>query len=123
LSTQTNCPRYDPDKPTCQNHCDEVLVEIYKKQSFDLAFVDLQMPRMDGFEATREIRQYEKAAGIHTPILACSAHALPGDRAKSLAAGLDDHVTKPITRAVLAAAVENWVRPGKRRRSFVTSAG
>jgi signal transduction histidine kinase/CheY-like chemotaxis protein len=99
------------------------LVEIYKKQSFDLAFVDLQMPRMDGFEATREIRQYEKAAGIHTPILACSAHALPGDRAKSLAAGLDDHVTKPITRAVLAAAVENWVRPGKRRRSFVTSAG
>jgi signal transduction histidine kinase/CheY-like chemotaxis protein len=98
------------------------LVEIYKAQSFDLAFVDLQMPRMDGLAAVREIRQYEKTAGIHTPIVACSAHALPGDRAKSLAAGMDDHVTKPITRAVLAAAVENWVRRDGARRVLATSA-
>ena len=96
-------------------------VETYKAERFNLVFMDLQMPRMDGFQATRAIRQYEAEMGIRTPILACSAHALPGDRAKSLAAGLDEHVTKPITQAVLAAAVQTWVKPGTQVRRAFTS--
>ena len=86
-------------------------VELYRTRPFDLVFMDLQMPHMDGFEATQAIRRYEASVGIRTPILACTAHALPGDHAKSLAAGLDDHITKPLTAAALAAAVRTWVKP------------
>jgi CheY-like chemotaxis protein len=67
--------------------------------------MDIQMPEMDGLEATRNIRAMEQPGGIHTPIIAMTAHAMGGDRERCLEAGMDDHVTKPINRANLAAAI------------------
>ena len=84
-------------------------VEQYRPGSFDMVLMDLQMPRMDGFSATSAIRELQQRIGDKTPVLALSAHALPGDRAKSLLAGFDDHLTKPVTRAVLAEAISAWV--------------
>jgi PAS domain S-box-containing protein len=73
--------------------------------AFDLVFMDVQMPEMDGFEATRRLRQRERKAGTHVPIVAMTAHAMGGDRERCLDAGMDDHVTKPISRKVLEETV------------------
>jgi two-component system, sensor histidine kinase and response regulator len=67
-----------------------------EKQSFDLVFMDVQMPEMDGFEATAAIRGKEKTSGNHLPIIAMTAHAMAGDRERCLEAGMDDYITKPI---------------------------
>ena len=63
------------------------------------------MPEMDGLEATRIIRAMERPGGTRTPIVAMTAHAMSGDRERCLEAGMDDHVTKPINRADLAATI------------------
>ncbi|MGZ5278237.1 MAG: response regulator, partial [Caldimonas sp.] len=64
------------------------------------------MPVMDGYEATRRIREDERASGAHTPIVALTADALAGDRERCLESGMDDYMTKPISSALLAAALE-----------------
>jgi two-component system, sensor histidine kinase and response regulator len=84
-------------------------VEAFSKWSeepFDLIFMDVQMPEMDGFEATRRIRQQEQIGDSHTAIIAMTAHAMTGDRELCIAAGMDDYVTKPLSRKVLEQAVE-----------------
>ena len=84
-------------------------VVAYERESFDLILMDLQMPKMDGFAAVAAIRAAEARGRPRIPVLALSAHALPGDRAKSISAGFDDHLTKPVSRDVLGRAIALWV--------------
>jgi PAS domain S-box-containing protein len=81
------------------------LVENY---DFDLIFMDIQMPRMDGLEACRRIRQLQHKK--QPPVVAMTAHALAGDRETSLRAGMNDHITKPIDPDELYAALANWIK-------------
>jgi two-component system sensor histidine kinase/response regulator len=81
------------------------------KQTFDLALMDVQMPDMDGFEATSAIREREKVIGKHLPIVAMTAHAMVGDRERCLAAGMDGYVSKPIKAQALFDAIKALV-PG-----------
>ena len=67
-----------------------------EKRFFNLVFMDVQMPEMDGFEATAAIREKEKTSGNHLPIIAMTAHAMVGDKERCLEAGMDDYITKPI---------------------------
>ncbi|HZV60376.1 MAG TPA: response regulator [Candidatus Eremiobacteraceae bacterium] len=69
---------------------------VLEKQSFDLVFMDVQMPVMDGLQATAAIREREKKTGRHIPVIAMTAHAMVGDRELCIAAGMDNYITKPI---------------------------
>ena len=70
--------------------------------------MDVQMPEMDGFQATAAIRQAEKASGRRAVIVALTAHAMKGDREQCLASGMDDYLTKPVTLAMLRGVLEKW---------------
>ena len=78
---------------------------------FALVLLDVQMPEMDGFEATAEIRKREQVTGAHLPIVAMTAHAMKGDRERCLAAGMDAYVTKPIRFKELFATIESFIAP------------
>jgi PAS domain S-box-containing protein len=82
-------------------------VNAFTEGSFDLIFMDVQMPEMDGFEATRRIRELEEGTGTHITIAAMTAHAMAGDRERCLAAGMDDYLSKPLRKEDLMRAVEN----------------
>ncbi|MFZ2169654.1 MAG: ATP-binding protein [Methylococcaceae bacterium] len=86
-------------------------VEALKKQDYDIVFMDCQMPVMDGYEATRIIRQLESETGTkkHVPIIALTAHALTGDKTKCLAAGMDEWITKPFTRQEINNSLQKWL--------------
>ena len=74
----------------------------------DLILMDIQLPVMDGYEATRRIREAELRRGTHTTIVALTADALAGDRERCIESGMDDYMTKPVSSAMLAACVERW---------------
>src|SRR5882724_6928829 len=74
-------------------------VAALSAQQFDLVLMDVQMPEMDGFEATACIRAQERTTGAHLPIIAVTAHTLDNDRERCLAAGMDGYVAKPIHTA------------------------
>jgi signal transduction histidine kinase/DNA-binding response OmpR family regulator len=84
-------------------------VEALSQESFDLVLMDLQMPEMDGFEATAVIREKEKKTGRHQPIVALTAHAMTGDRERCLNAGMDDYLTKPIRTQELDQILDSYV--------------
>ncbi len=86
-------------------------IAMWQRLPFDLVFMDCQMPEMDGYEATRQIRMLEAAVGGHTPIVAMTAHALQGDRERCIDAGMDDYVSKPIAFEAVSSAVATWRRP------------
>ncbi|MBV8905083.1 MAG: response regulator, partial [Acidobacteriia bacterium] len=81
-------------------------LDALEKQSFDLVLMDVQMPLMDGFEATAAIRQAEKTTGAHTPIVALTAHALKSDAERCLSAGMDAYLSKPIHAADLYTLID-----------------
>ena len=89
-------------------------VEQVAAQSFDVVLMDVQMPNMDGLEATAAIRQAETSTGGHIPIVAMTAHAMKGDRDRFLAAGMDGYVAKPVRPHELYAAVEGLHRALRR---------
>ena len=78
--------------------------------SYDLIFMDVQMPEMDGLQATAMIRQSEKANGGHIPIIAMTAHAMSGDRQRCLDAGMDDYIAKPLRPTDLAKILDHYSR-------------
>jgi CheY-like chemotaxis protein len=84
---------------------------MLQKQRFDLVFMDVQMPGMDGFELTSMIRKSEEGTAAHQLIIAMTARALTGDRERCLAAGMDGYVSKPVRRQDLMEAI-NKVFPG-----------
>ena len=81
-------------------------IREWNRAPFDLIFMDVQMPEMDGLEATRQIRKQELAKGTRSRIIAMTANALEGDREICLAAGMDDYVSKPISHRALADVIE-----------------
>jgi CheY-like chemotaxis protein len=81
-------------------------LEMLKGEPVDLVLMDIQMPEMDGYEATRLIREREKTTGAHVPIIALTAHAMQSDREKCLGAGMDGYLSKPIQGDQLYHAIE-----------------
>jgi two-component system, sensor histidine kinase and response regulator len=85
-------------------------VEAVARDQFDLVLMDCQMPELDGYEASRQIRQAERGTGRQIPIIALTANALRGEREQCVAAGMDDHVAKPVRFETLAAVLSKWYR-------------
>ncbi|MBU1139833.1 MAG: response regulator [Proteobacteria bacterium] len=88
----------------------KVAATITAKKNYDLIFMDCQMPVMDGYEATKQIRKAENLAGTGpTPIIALTAHAMKGDRERCLAVGMNDFITKPFNEQQLAIILSKWL--------------
>lgn len=90
-------------------------MERYEQGEFDLILMDVQMPEMDGLQATAEIRARESGSGRHVPIVAMTAHAMKGDRERCLDAGMDGYIVKPIRRTELLEEIA-------RRRDAISAA-
>jgi two-component system, sensor histidine kinase len=87
-------------------------VRLAAEEHFDLILMDGQMPVLDGFEAASRIRAWELAGGRRrTPIVALTANAMPNDRERSLAAGMDDHLAKPFAEPALEAVLRRYLTP------------
>jgi CheY-like chemotaxis protein len=86
-------------------------LEALSARNFDAVLMDCQMPVLDGYAATGELRERELRTGEHTPVIAMTAHAMDGDRERCLAAGMDDYISKPMRHTALVAALMRWI-PG-----------
>ncbi|OQP60099.1 hypothetical protein A3860_34790 [Niastella vici] len=93
-------------------------VDCFKKETFDIILMDIQMPEKNGFDATREIRELERFTTHHTHIIGLTANAMQGDREKCLEAGMDDYISKPARSQELNNAIERY-----RQNNFFTRMG
>jgi CheY-like chemotaxis protein len=87
----------------------EIAVDLAARQQFDVVLMDVQMPVMDGIDATKAIREHEKTSGNRIPIIALTAHAMAGDRERCLQAGMDKHMSKPLELKELHARLNEIV--------------
>ncbi|WP_455204480.1 response regulator [Kaarinaea lacus] len=87
-----------------------------KQERFDIIFMDCQMPKMDGYEATRQIRTLEHNSNKNRPIVALTAHAMQGDKDKCIAAGMNDYLTKPVVETQLHAILRRWLNASENER-------
>ncbi len=95
----------------------EEAVKLLKSIQYDLVLMDIQMPVMDGFEATRRIRESEEQMHkIHIPIIAMTAHATQGDRERCIEAGMNDYISKPISSSDLGERLDRWLLSDKKSR-------
>ncbi len=97
-----------------------VALELWRKKKYDAILMDIQMPEMDGIEATKKIREAEADTKAHIPILALTAHALVGDRERFLAAGMDEYMAKPVQMEDLSEMLESF-SPRKQSYRLATS--
>jgi PAS domain S-box-containing protein len=95
-------------------------LDVLEHEEFDLVLMDIQMPVMNGYEATAAIRQREQISGAHLPIVALTAHALKGDREACMAAGMDGYVAKPMRRQDLYRAIQDVIPLRRRKRANET---
>ncbi len=95
--------------------------EILQREHFDLVFMDIQMPEMDGYSATKAVREWEMPQDKHVPIIAMTANAMKGDREACLAAGMDGYIAKPIKKEDIAAAIERAMETSKSADSMISS--
>jgi CheY-like chemotaxis protein len=91
-------------------------LERWAAGQFDVIFMDVQMPGMDGFAATEAIRARERGTGIHIPIVAMTALAMTGDRERCLSAGMDGYISKPVDRGELTEVLHRMVGHGQPAR-------
>jgi CheY-like chemotaxis protein len=87
----------------------QAAVQAVQTHDYECILMDVQMPEMDGLEATRLIRQHQQATGRRTPIIAMTAHAMPGDSERCLEAGMDDYIAKPVDFDRLLEMIDTWV--------------
>ena len=89
----------------------KIAVQIYQESTFDIIFMDVQMPEMNGYDATTLIREYELSnKGIkRTPVIALTAGAITSEREKCLAVGMDDFLSKPINKTELDRVLSEWL--------------
>ncbi|WP_232679146.1 hybrid sensor histidine kinase/response regulator [Nocardioides sp. R-C-SC26] len=93
-------------------HGEEAL-DLLAKNTYDVVLMDVQMPVLDGYEATRTLRERESTTGRHVPVIAMTATAVDGERERCLAAGMDDFLTKPVDPGALATLLDRWVQSGE----------
>jgi signal transduction histidine kinase/FixJ family two-component response regulator len=84
-------------------------LQALSMQRYDAVLMDCQMPDIDGYQATEELRRREREGTYHTPVIAMTAHAMIGDRERCLASGMDDYVSKPVRSQVLAEVLKRWI--------------
>ena len=89
-------------------------IQLFRKNRYDIVFMDCQMPLMDGFEATRAIRAAEGKGSDRTPVIALTANAMTEEHDRCMASGMDDFLTKPISQPRIFAALNRWVAEPKR---------